>query len=184
MVSLLDIAPLTEQVPYRGQKILVRGVTALEVVKLLQDFPQLRRVIADKGLNDTDLQSLIAGVPRLYGQIVACACDQADDEAVVAAAMGMMPGEVVAFLQTISRLTFPQGLKSFLDGLSGLTGSDQGATGWGQATRSPAPSKPASVPATAQKTAGDTPQGSSPDGSNSSSENEPDGGPTTSTVVV
>jgi hypothetical protein len=164
MVSLLDIGPLTKKVPIRGQQIEVKGISALAVFTLLSDIPELRKVVAEKGMDPAEVMSLIGSIPQAIGKIIAAATGHLGDADHIQAAINLTAGEQQELLSAIIELTFPRGLKSFIDGLLALV--PPGALGWDQATKSPAPSKDASQQDTTSETAGDTPQGNSPPGTN------------------
>lgn len=183
MVSLIDIGPLTEEVPYRGHKINVQGVTAMEIMVFLQNYPQLRRLAADKALSPGDIEALVASIPMLLAEVIAAGCGKFGDAPTIEAALRMTPGEGMLFLQPIMRLTFPQGVKSFVEGLNGFLQSAEGP-GWGQATRSPGPSRSASPQDTDRTAPGDTPPEGSPPGATSSDGTTQPGGSRISTISV
>lgn len=159
MTSLLDIGPLTENVPIRGKTIEVSGLSALAMFELLRDIPELRRLMAQKAIDANQAASLITQLPAAVGGIIAAATGHLGDKDHIAAAMKLSADEQLSFIEAISRLTFPRGIKSFLDGLFAL--APQGATGWDQATRSREPSSSASAQDTTSESAGSTLQDSS-----------------------
>lgn len=173
MVSLIDIGPAKKKVTLReGVDIDVQGVSAMAVFTLLQDYPDLRKVLTGQKLNQDQLLGLIAGIPHAAASVIAYATGNGGNDAEIAAAMGLPVGEQALLLKGIAEVTFPQGVSSFLEGLGVLT-EQAGVRGWGQDTKSPAQSSDASAPATPQPTLGDTPPANSPAGQTSSSENKP-----------
>lgn len=164
MTSLLDIGPLTTKVTIRGTEIEVSGISAIGVFELLRDIPELRMLMAQKNMSEENAASLISQLPHAVGAIIAAATGHLGDKEHIAAALKLSAGEQVEFISAIVPLTFPKGLKSFLDGLFALAPADLGAPGWAQATKSQEPSKDVSVQATTSATAGTTPPDNSQDG--------------------
>lgn len=162
MVSLLDIGPLTKIVPIRGCGIEVSGVSALAIFELLRDVPELRKVVAERRLDPDELMSMVSSIPLALGNIIAAATGHLGDAKHVQAALALSAGEQQELLSAIAELTFPRGVKSFVDGLLALVPND--ALGWDQATKSPEPSSDASQPGTTSGTAGDTLPDNSPPG--------------------
>lgn len=160
MVSLVDIGPSRGQVPLRGQAMDIRGLTAEHIVVMFQDFNDLRKLVT--GNTDAEvLTNLFNNFPVIVGRIIAMGCGaewgDADFEAQVEGARRLTLGEQWELLVAIVKLTFPQGPKSFLDGVAGLVGQSA-APGWGQATTSRAPSNGASPQGEASETVGSQPQ--------------------------
>lgn len=143
MVSLVDIGPLTETVPFRGHSIEVTGISAETVFAMLRDIPELRLLFAGKAVNGDLVQVLIAQAPRAVAAMIAAAMGKLDDEAEIEAAMKMSAGETALFLQPIVKMTFPQGVKVFIDGLTAIVDEAAGP-GWVRDMKSPAQSKSAS----------------------------------------
>jgi hypothetical protein len=163
MVSILDIGPLTEDVEIAGTKIPVNGISARAVFGLLLNYPQLRRVFAQKGLDGDMVQELVARAPETLAEIIASGLGHPDEEDYIKWAGNRSIGEQYDLLAAIFRLTFPKGPKSFLDGLQNAMAS-VGGPGWDQATKSQEASSAVSAPDTESKTAGDTPRDNSPAG--------------------
>lgn len=164
MVSLVDIGPLKEAVTFRGQSVEAQGLSALAIFELLKDIPELRKIMAQKAVSEDEAAALILSIPHAVGKIIAAGTGKLGDAPTIAVAMAMTAGEQLAFVEAIVRMTFPQGIKSFLASLEALAPKD--ALGWAQATRSHAPSNGASQQDTPQPTAGTTHPDSSQDGSN------------------
>jgi hypothetical protein len=164
MVSLVDIGPQTKEVELRpGVSVTVRGVTAMGVFSLLQEFPELKLVLTGKVLEGDIVTSLFNAVPQAIASIIAMGCGKDGDPEYIAAAHQLRVGEQALLMQAIAEITFPQGVRSFIDGLVGL--ADQaGARGWGQVTKSPEPSNGASQTGTPPATPGNTPPDSSEPG--------------------
>jgi len=174
MTSLADIGPLTRTVPFRGHEIEVRGISAFEIFGLLEDYPELKRLMTGQPIEGDIVSMFITGFPSTIASIICAACDKADDTASRAVALRMTAGEQAMFLKSIAELTFPQGVKSFLEDLKAVGKQLSGGRGWGQVMKSPAPSSSASPTATPQNTPGDTLPASSKDGPTSSDASKPD----------
>jgi hypothetical protein len=162
MVSLVDIGPSRGSVPLRGEAADIRGLTAEHIVVMFQDFTDLRKLVTGK--SDVEVMTnLFNNFPVIVGRIIAMGCGanwgDADFEAQVEGARHLTLGEQWAMLVAIMALTFPQGPKSFLDGVAGLI-AQADAPGWGRATTLHAQSNGASPPAEASETAGTQPQNS------------------------
>jgi hypothetical protein len=159
MTSLLDIGDLTEEVEVRGHKLRVRGISAEGFVILLQRFPELRRVMTG-GADAEVIQSLVAKLPDAVACIVACGTGTPGNTDAEKQASLLAAGEQVELLSRIWHLTFPRGVKDFLDALASLAEQLAGELGRDQDTRSPGPSSGASETATPSSAPGDTPRGS------------------------
>jgi len=165
MTSLLDIGPLTKIVLIGGTNVEVSGLSAMTLFELLRDIPELRQLMARKQLTEENAASLVAQIPVAVGQIIAAAIGHHGDGDQIQAAIRLPAGAQLDLLQAIVELTFPRGIKSFLDGLFALApATSGGVSGWGQATRSQEPSSDASGQATTSETVGTTHQDSSQDG--------------------
>lgn len=173
MVSLADIGPLSKKVTIRNKDLEVRGVNVHDIFSLLEQFPDLKSVISNRAVSGDVALSIIQGIPAAVGAIIACACGEADNKAAIGAAQSLSVGEQLEMLEAIAEMTFPKGVKSFVDGLAKLISQAGGDRGWAAAMNSREPAKSASATATAPSTSGDTLPDSLPDGAKSSTENEP-----------
>jgi hypothetical protein len=160
MVSLVDIGPSVGDVTLRGHKVDINGLTASHIVGVMQSFPEVRKVLAQK---DADLGMLVSQFPLAAGMIMAAGTGKADDQATIDAAVALPVGEQYEVLKKCLELTFPNGVQSFLDGVEAAL-KLVGAPGWDQAMKSPAPSSPVSEQVEASETAGTVPQDSSKPG--------------------
>lgn len=156
MVSLVDIGPSKGVVEVRGQSVDINGLTASHIVAILMQFPEVRKILAEK---EADLGMLISQFPLAVGMIIAAGTGKAGDKATVDVAMELGVGEQYVILEKIVELTFPKGVKSFLDGVNAAMAS-AGVRGWDQATKSPAQSSPASEQDEQNETAGTAPPSS------------------------
>lgn len=156
MVSLVDIGPSKDKVELRGQTVEVNGLTAAHIVELMMQFPEVRKILAER---EADLGMLISQFPLAVGMIIAAGTGKAGDQKTIDVAMTLGVGEQYEILEKMMVLTFPKGVKSFLDGVNAALVS-AGARGWDQATKSPVPSSLASEQDEANGTAGTAPQSS------------------------
>lgn len=162
MTSLLDIGPLTTDVPVGDNRhVTVSGLSSLVLFELFRDVPELRMLAAQRQLTSENAASLISQIPDAIGKIIAAATGHLGDKQHIAAALSLPAGLQLQFLEAIIPLTFPRGVRSFLDGLFALV---PGASGWDQAMKSQEPSSDASQQVTTSATAGTTHQDSSQDG--------------------
>jgi hypothetical protein len=129
MASLLDIAPLTETVSVRGQKVEVFGVSARGVALLLARFPDLRLMMTGRSV-DTDRLMALGG--EAVAAIIAAGCGSPGDEAAEAVAERLSIEDQAELLSSVLRLTLPNGIGPFVEKLTAL-----GAVMNGEGARSP-----------------------------------------------
>lgn len=156
MVSLVDIGPSVGKVELRGQEVEVNGLTAEHIVGIMMEFPEVRKILAEK---EADLQLLISQFPVAVAMIIAAGTGHAGEKAHIDVAGKLSVGEQYEILSKLMELTFPKGVKSFLDGVRAAMAS-AGVRGWDQATKSPAQSSPVSEQGEQSETAGTQPQSS------------------------
>lgn len=137
MVSLLDIGEVSEEVSVRGKQIVVTGISGKGLVALLSDFPEIRKLIADRG-SELLTEDLIKIAPDAAAAVIAAGCGTPGDKQAVAIAGTLGVGEQVDLLEAIFRLTFPRGIGPFVEKLSRMTGANgvEGGPGWDPATKS------------------------------------------------
>lgn len=145
MADLLDIAPSTavEIVKIDGARIKVRGVSVDAIASIVARFPELK-VLVSGGFGDNIVPRLIAGCGAAVGPIIAAGCGHLADETYEQHAAKLLPEHQVKFLRAIFELTFPNGIGSFVEELTGLIGgTDEGAkTVKIRLRKSPSPSSP------------------------------------------
>lgn len=171
MPSLADIGPLTKKVTIRGNDLMVKGVGLHDVFDLLEQFPALKSVIAQRAVTGDIAVAIIEGIPGAIGSIIAAGCGEAGKPEAIAAAQTLAIGEQMELLEAIADMTFPRGVKSFVASLEKLIAQASGGRGWAADTNLPAPPKSASAPDTPLNESGNIPPASLPDGDNSSTEN-------------
>jgi hypothetical protein len=172
MVSLVDLGKLRKTVTIRQQDIEVQGLPAHFIVDMLANSNELRLVVAEKAVSGDIIAALAAQFPHMLAQCIAMGVGkQGDGDTIQYVLFELMPGEWLELMEPIVELTFPKGVKSFVDGLTRLVRHvAPDAAGWAAATKSPAPLTPASERDIPRKQPGDIPPDSSKDGSRSSDE--------------
>lgn len=123
MADLLDIAPSTavEVVRVDGKRINVRGVSVDAIASIVARFPELKALVSG-GLGDNLVPRLIEGCGAAIGPIIAAGCGHLADETYEQHAAKLLPEYQLKFLTSIFRLTFPNGIGSFVEALTGLIG--------------------------------------------------------------
>lgn len=122
MADLLDIAPSTAVsiVTIDDLRIKVRGVSVDAIAAIVSRFPALKSLA---GGNSGDIASqLIAGCGAAIGPIIATGCGHPGEEAYEQRAASLLPEQQLKLLRAIFGLTFPNGISSFVEELTGLIG--------------------------------------------------------------
>ncbi len=138
MTSLLDIGPLTEQVPVNGKLVTVYGVTPEGFFFLLAKFPALATMLDSGGT--VDLTSMESVAPQSGAYAIAVATTKRTSyptvEAWVAAieetarvAEELVVHYQVALFEAGLRLTFPEGLGPFMRRVVNLANAINRASG-------------------------------------------------------
>ena len=148
MPSLIDIAPLREQVEIRGTMIDVRGLSAGNIAEILYRFPEIRKMLIRIDPGSDVIGQLISRIPELLGLLAASACgadlSSPESDPLVEAAQRLTVGEQWLILEKVIPLTFPQGMTRFMAGVQGLLEQADVARGRAPSTTSPAQSNSAS----------------------------------------
>lgn len=151
MVSLLDIGELHEEVSVRGKTLRVTGISGRGILVLLHKFPEVRKLISNKG-DDVSAEDLINLAPEAVACAIAAGCGMPGDVNAEEVASSLGVGEQLDLLEVILRLTFPKGIGPFVEKLTHLADSASAGvgSGWAQDMKSPARSSNSSQPATQQ----------------------------------
>lgn len=161
MVGLTDLVSRAEPVTIRGQVIEVKGVSVALITDLLANSDELKRLFAQKDIAANMIQNLLTFAPIAVAQVIAAATGKAGDlQTINFALQELTAGESTLLLEAVVKLTFPQGLKSFVDGLTTLAPVDV-KRGWAQVTNSPPPFPSAFGMDIEQETVGSTPHDNS-----------------------
>lgn len=152
-LSLLDIGPLSEDVPVaEGRALKVYGVSAKGVFALFKRFPNVGQWF--KG-GKIDGQGLIAEVPEAIAAIIAAGCGEPGNPQAEEAAEKMSVEVQLDVIEAIARLTFKSGFGPFVQRIVALSKQAESLNyGRVSATTSPAASKPASPQATEPSSSG------------------------------
>ena len=133
MTSLLDIGPLTEQVPVNGKLVTVYGITPEGFFYLLQKFPLLRSMFGG-GAHDLKMSMLQEVAPTCVANALAVATTDRSKyhktkdwtavlEATANVAVNLSAHYQMALFQAALRLTFPDGIGPFMRGVETLANS-------------------------------------------------------------
>ena len=163
MVSLIDIGEIKGSAKLRGQDVSVIGITSEDLVALFHTYPDLRKLVTGKADQDT-ISALINQFPLAVADIIALGTgytmDSPDWKKATETARRLGVGEQFVILQEIGRITFPQGITSFLDAVAAAVGTESVTAGWARATKSQKLSSDASPRAETSEPAGDQRPGS------------------------
>jgi hypothetical protein len=151
-LSLLDIAPQFEDVPVGDSLLRVYGVTAQDVVTLLQRFPETQAWFSGSGFN----RETFAKVgPGMIAAIIAAACHECGNPKAEERAGYFSVEQQMDVLEAVGRLTFRNGFGPFVARLAGLARLAVSENyGKAQDTNSPPASTPSSEPATPPPSSG------------------------------
>jgi len=132
MTSLLDIGPLTEEVPVGGKSVTVYGVTPEGFFFLLHKFPLLAEMFSG-GQKNVDMNSLQAVAPDCIAYALAVATTSraymtnkdwiAIVESTANIAMNLPAHIQMALFHSAIRLTFPDGIGPFMEAVDRLAES-------------------------------------------------------------
>jgi hypothetical protein len=144
MVSLLDIGPLTEEVEIRGKKLTVQGLSAGHLFQLFADFPDMRKLLDAKQGNPQEVFMSLA--PELIAKIIAMVTGSPHDKKAEMSAMALGAGDQLTILLAMQRLSFPNGIGPFVDGVTKLmTSTSETLTMTGLPTSSSSTTKSAAA---------------------------------------
>lgn len=118
MADLLDIAPVTqsEAVWIGDKRLTVRALSPNAIASIIARFPEIKSVVAGGG--DDIILSLIRFCGNAIGPIIAAGCGHLEDDAQERAATNMTLEQQAKFLTAIWRVTFPNGIGSFVEAMT------------------------------------------------------------------
>lgn len=123
MTSLLDIGPLTASVTVRGKDITVNGIGSDTLVQLLNDYPDIRKMMAGALGGKVDEGAVVKLGPEIMTAIIlAGAGFKANDEKAKEKIASLTIGEQMIILDPIMTMTFPKGFPSFVEAISRFAG--------------------------------------------------------------
>jgi hypothetical protein len=152
-LSLHDIAPLYENIPYGDVDMLrVYGVSAKDILQIFLRFPMTHAWVSGAGIDPGEMARV---APEAMAAIIASGCHALGDEEAEKRA-SELPAEVqLDCLEAIGRLTFRSGFGPFVKrvfALAAVAASEN--FGRGRGTNSQPQSKPLSPAVTEPKTSG------------------------------
>jgi hypothetical protein len=126
MTSLLDIAPLRMRVKIGHAEIECQGISAEDLVRLVDRFPALGKRLfpgaATPSAGDIDAGSLLAAVPQAVHAIIAIGTGNGGKPEEEAAAARLPVGVQTDLLEAIIELSLPGGIVPFVERLTSLFG--------------------------------------------------------------
>lgn len=147
MADLLDIAPSTacEAVWIDGHRISVRGLSFNDAAFIISRFPNVGDLFR-VGFNSSIALRLIEQLGAAVAPVIAAGCGHPGDEKYEQVAGAMVMENQAALLESIWRLTCPNGIRSFIERLTRLMGAGEGAgkTIKMRLRKSPSTSRPSS----------------------------------------
>jgi hypothetical protein len=131
MVGLLNIAPMRRKVPIKTEtengdpltvNIPVPGISAYGISTLMQKFPEVRKLLADRKLDDEDLSAdnVMKLAPKVVAAVIACGLGYPDDEEHEKWASQFGASDQLDFIEAILDVTFKDGLGPFVEKLSSI----------------------------------------------------------------
>jgi hypothetical protein len=121
MADLLDIAPSTSVDVVKtadGQRLKVYGLHGNAIASIAARFPRLMTVLGDAG--DGNVSQLIDQFGDAIGPIIAAGCGHLADEKYERHAARLLAEDQFKLVTAIYRLTFPNGLASFIEAMAHL----------------------------------------------------------------
>lgn len=132
-MGLLDIGPLTEEVPLgKGKTLSVGGLSADDIFYLIDNFVEVKALVERK-LKTLSGKQLMQSAPKTIATIIACGTGERDDKKAVTAATKLPAAVQLKAINAILALTFPEGVGPFVEELWAL----QRAFGTPPSTRAP-----------------------------------------------
>lgn len=115
-MSLKDIAPISESVIIRGDKIAVKGITNEGISVIWRRFPVVTELLSGTATIDT----IAVKAPEAIAAIIAAGCGFPGDEEAEAIAANLTVDESTALLSSILAMTWPRGFGPFVESLTRL----------------------------------------------------------------
>lgn len=133
MTSLLDIGPLTEEVTVNGKQVTVHGVTPEGFFYMLEKFPLLKQLFGG-GAKGITMDMMAEVAPASVAHAIAVATTSREDfkttkawretiEKAAVVAVKLSAHHQMALFQVALRLTFPDGIGPFMQGVEALANS-------------------------------------------------------------
>jgi len=119
MASLTDVANAPKTVPVNGLDVRVYGISFQGVALLMQRFPDIAKLLSGVKIEMT-AQDLMKIAPQAMGAVIAAGCGEADDPDAEETASKLGVGPQLDLVDMIIRLTFPTGVRPFVQKLQDL----------------------------------------------------------------
>lgn len=129
MADLLDIAAATavRAVWINGKRITVRGLNSNDIAFIVSRFPDIKNLLSGGEFNQAAIAPLIIQLGAAVGPIIAAGCGRlGDDQHEHVAATLAVPDQAMLF-EPIWMLTFPNGIRSFVEKMARMFGAGEGA---------------------------------------------------------
>lgn len=117
-LSLMDIGPLTEKVPYGENYLQVHGISTEGIFRLFERFPDMQAWLSGAGLADP-AQTLLSA-PGAIAAIIVAASDAEGSIQAEKNASGLPIEIQLDLLEAIGRLTFRSGFGPFVQRIAQL----------------------------------------------------------------
>ncbi|GGD28592.1 hypothetical protein [Aureimonas glaciei] len=115
----------SEPVTIAGGEILIRGISMMHFIAVLQKFPNIRSVLlsligAGDDIDEAStarqlIEALLDTGPEAISTVVAAGMGKAGDKNVVAAVLELSDDDLVLLLTSVVELTMPRGVVDFFD---------------------------------------------------------------------
>jgi hypothetical protein len=119
MVSLLDLAPVAENVSVRGRDIPVNGLSITDLRDLMAAFPDAAALFSGGGIN---AGALLASAPKLCAAGICLALGSPGTPEEIAAVLKWPAGDQVKVLNKVIALSAPDGIGPFVQMAESLLG--------------------------------------------------------------
>jgi hypothetical protein len=116
MVSLLDIAPASEELSVAGVTVAVSALSGRAIADIMRRFPTITMLIAGKA-DKIDPNSLFEIAPNAVAAVIAAGVGSLGDEKIEEHAATLSFDQQLLFLEAIFRVTMPGGLRPFAERL-------------------------------------------------------------------
>lgn len=124
MSGILDIGPLTEEIPLSNtKKLTVYGLKVEDIFWLYNEFQEIKAYL-DKRIGDLKPENLVKNSPKVIGAIIACGCGERAKPKTFASAAAVAAkwsvGIQLLVVTKVFTLTFPQGVLQFVEDMRAL----------------------------------------------------------------
>lgn len=121
MTGLLDIGPLTEEVPVGKASLTVSGLSAEDLFHLIAKYPDLRSLMDPTEGATVSPDKLLSFAPVAVSEAAACATGERGNDKAAEAFRRLGVATQLSIINAVLRLTFPEGAGPFVVQLKALT---------------------------------------------------------------